>query len=319
MIEILVFFVSSLLFAYIALYFHSRRTIKRRISQLADRKQLALEMEKNEDVSKPAHLKELFQNFAKNIRTTESTRIKIERELESAGVPLKVEEFITIRVGLFAITSMSAILLGIPFLFSVLVGFLGWQIPFFLLKRKKEKRIGRVGEQLPQTLEIMSSAMKSGFSFMQAMQLVANEIPDPIGVEFYRTIKDINYGMPMELAFEQLQTRIPNKDLEIVTTAILIQRSTGGNLSQILETIHETITERVRLKDELHALTAQGRISALVITLLPIGLGILLNLINPEYFTPMLSSPVGWILLGGGFISGLLGWIFINKVVTIEV
>lgn len=318
-IIILIFLISTVAFGFTANFFIKRRAFKKRINQLVDRKTLAYQTEKSIEDRNSIKLMDLIRRFAKNIRTTEQTRHKLEGMLESAGIPLRVEELITIRVLLFGVCTTMGLLLGIPFLFSVLIGFLGWQLPYFFIKRKKDQRINLAGSQLPQALEIMSSAMKSGFSFMQAMQQVAKEISDPIGVEFYRTIKDINFGMPMDIAFENLQNRLPNKDLEIVTTAILIQRSTGGNLSHILETIHETISERVKMKDELKALTAQGRISALIITLLPVGLGLLLNVMNPEYFVPMLQHPVGWVLIIGGIISGVLGWVFINKVVSIEV
>lgn len=317
MITLLVFLLSTTTFALTVTYYHPRRVIRRRINELVNRETLAMEAESAGP--RPSKIKAIIQRFANNIRTTEGTRNKIERILESAGIPIRVEELITIRVLLFAISTVFALLLGIQFIIALLIGFLSWQFPYFYIKRKMDKRISMAGAQLPQALEIMASAMKSGFSFMQAMQLVAKELPDPIGVEFYRTIKDINYGLPMDTAFEHLLKRVPNRDLEIITTAILIQRTTGGNLSKILETIHETISERVRMKDELRALTAQGRMSALVITLLPVGLGILLNVMNPDYFTPMLQHPFGWLLIVGGIISGTLGWFFINKVVTIEV
>lgn len=319
LIPLFIFLLCTLAFAFIMSNLLGNRTLTRRINQLSDRKTLSVQSEQSIEDRKTIKLMDMIRRFAKNIRTTEKTRNKIEGVLESAGIPLKVEEFITIRVILFGVSTVLALFIGIPFMISILIGFLGWQLPFVILKRKKEKRIALAGSQLPQALEIMSSAMKSGFSFMQAMQQVAKEVSDPIGVEFYRTIKDINFGMPMNIAFENLQKRVPNKDLEIVTTAILIQRSTGGNLSQILETIHETITERVKMKDELKALTAQGKMSALIITLLPVGLGLLLSVMNPEYFTPMFQHPVGWILIIGGIISGVLGWIFINKVVSVEV
>lgn len=317
MISILVFLLSTVIFALTFIYYQPKRVIKRRIRQLVNRETLAMESENANP--KDSRIKVMIQRFATNIRTTEGTRNKIERVLESAGIPIRVEEFITIRVLLFAVSTVFALLLGIQFFIALIIGFLGWQFPYFYIKRRKDKRISLAGAQLPQALEIMASAMKSGFSFLQAMQLVAKEIPDPIGVEFYRTIKDINFGMPMDIAFENLLKRMPNRDLEIVTTAILIQRTTGGNLSKILETIHETISDRVRMKDELRALTAQGRMSALVITLLPVGLGFLLNVMSPDYFTPMIQHPFGWVLIIGGIISGTLGWIFINKVITIEV
>lgn len=319
--SILVFFLSTLLFVMsIKLFSSNKQMVKRRVEQLVDRNGIMTESEPNLNKNKkrPA-VHRLIQWGAKNIRTSETNREKIEQALESSDIPLKVEEFITIRVGLFFIFLLIPILLGHHFILAILIGFIGWKLPSYFVKRRKEKRITAGSAQLPQVLEIMSSAMKSGFSFLQAMQQVAKEIPEPIGLEFMRTLKEINYGVQMDTAFQNLLRRLPNKDLEIILTAILIQRTTGGNLSQILETIHETIAERVRMKDELKALTSQGRISALVITLLPVGLGLILSVMNPEYFTPMLEHPIGWALIGGGIISGIIGWIVIQKIVTIEV
>ncbi|MBD8069128.1 type II secretion system F family protein [Bacillus sp. PS06] len=320
MMTVIIFIVATLSFGYIgSLIVKKTKRVERRIEQLMVKKVPDTEITTERNAPKKTHLKDWVKRLAKNVRTTDQKQQKLEHELESAGIPIKVEEFITIRIALFSITLLLSILLGVQYFFALLIGFVSWKLPSIYIKRKKEKRVAASGAQLPQALETMASAMKSGFSFMQAMQHVAKEMPDPIGIEFLRTIKEINLGISMDAAFDQLLKRLPNKDLEMVLTAVLIQRSTGGNLAQILETIHETISDRVRMKDELKALTSQGRISALVITLLPVGLGLLLNLMNPEYFTPMLQHPLGWALLGGGIVSGTIGWILIQKIVTIEV
>jgi tight adherence protein B len=320
---VIIFIASSLAFTLVAqVYVNRKYKIRRRVEELITSREEDVnpnERQKERKHSRKSTMKDLLEKITKNIKTTENKRSKLEMEIESAGVPLKVEELITIRVVLFSIFIAITLILRMNFILIILVAFIGWKLPAFYLKRKKETRITNCAQQLPQSLEIMSSAMKSGYSFMQAMQLVSKEMPDPIGIEFQRTIKEINLGVSMELAFDNLIQRLPNKDLKMVVTAVLIQRSTGGNLAQILETIHETISERVRMKDELRALTSQGRMSALVITLLPVGLGLILNVLNPDYFEPMFSHPLGWILLGIGAFSGVLGWIFIQKVVTIEV
>jgi tight adherence protein B len=321
---IVVFFVSTITFAICGLFFvNKNQRLKKRIERFIPQESRRMEVpaakaEATAD-SQKVTLKYLIENLSKNIKPTENQRNKIETELQSAGIPLKVEEFITIRIVLFGVVILVALLSGIQAFLAILIGLIGWKLPSIYLKRKKEKRISVSSEQLPQALETMANAMKSGFSFLQAMQLVAKESPDPIGIEFQRTLKEMNLGISHETAFENLLQRLPNRDLEIVVTAVLIQRTTGGNLAQILETIHETISERVRMKDELKALTSQGRMSALVITLLPVFLGVFLNLLNHDYFSPMLSHPLGWVLLGGGVLSGILGWIFIHKIVTVEV
>ncbi|OLO38943.1 hypothetical protein BTR23_10375 [Alkalihalophilus pseudofirmus] len=319
---VIIFILSTICFAFTAQYYLKKtQKVKKRMEQFIRRDTRLIESKSETTIktTKSSQFKNFFKVLSKNIKTSEPKRNKLETELESAGIPLKVEEFITIRVVTFGMIFMISLILGLNLFVAIFISMIGWILPTFYVKKKKEARVTAAASLLPQALETMASAMKSGFSFMQAMQVVSKEISDPIGIEFQRTIKEINLGISMETAFENLLQRLPNKDLEIVVTAVIIQRSTGGNLATILETIQETISERVRMKDELKALTSQGRMSALVITLLPVVLGLLLNLMNPEYFTPMFSHPLGWALLAGGVISGLLGWIFIQKVVTIEV
>jgi tight adherence protein B len=314
---IIIFILSTLGFGLLGTYyFNKNQRVKRRIEQFIPNENRIVSKSIT-DRKEP--LKDLIEILSKNVKTSEHKRIKMDNELQSAGIPLKVEEFITIRFVSLVLLLVLALLFKMHFIIAIFLGIIGWKLPTIYLNRKKEARVGESTIQLPQALEIMANSMKSGFSFLQAMQLVSKEMPDPIGIEFQRTIKEINLGISADAAFKNLLQRLPNKDLEIVVTAVLIQRSTGGNLAQILETIHETISERVRMKDELKALTSQGRMSALVITLLPVFLGLILNLLNPDYFRPMLTHPLGWVLLGGGVVSGILGWIFIKKVVTIEV
>ncbi|OIJ11051.1 hypothetical protein BKP37_16710 [Anaerobacillus alkalilacustris] len=318
---IFIFILSTLSFALTTIYYRNKKQkVQKRINRFIPRSsKVSQEKEVEVPSVKPTVFKEFITTIAKNIKASETKQNKWKIELESADIPLKVEEFMTIRIVLFSIMFIALILSGVNVLLSIVIGLISWKLPTIYVKKKKEARVSDAATLLPQTLETMASAMKSGFSFLQAMQLVSREVPAPIGIEFERTIKEINFGIPTETAFANLLKRLPNKDLEIAVTAVVIQRSTGGNLAAILETIHETISERVRMKDELKALTSQGRMSALVITLLPIILGLLLNVMNPEYFSPMFSHPLGWLLLAGGTISGILGWIFIQKVVTIEV
>jgi tight adherence protein B len=268
---------------------------------------------------KESKYKHLIENLATFINTKQSKRMKWEQKLDSAGVLLKPEEFMIIRIIIsLVIGAISNLFISNGYI-GLIIATLCWGLIPNYLKIKLNKRLEKSASQLPPTLETMATAMKSGFSFIQSMQIVAKDIPDPIGPEFNRVIHEINLGISMEEAFDNLLMRLPNKDLEMLISAILIQRTTGGNLSQILDTIKETITERIRMKEELKALTAQGKMSAWVISLLPIIIGLVLNLINSDYFGPMFSHPLGWGLLAGGTFSGIIGWVLIQKIVGIEV
>jgi tight adherence protein B len=240
-------------------------------------------------------------------------------ELQQAGMKIPVEQFFGLRVLASMGTVLIASVLGYGGWFFAPAILAGFWLPVFYVKWKKKKRLNRCMTQLPPTLGTMANALRSGFSFMQTMQLVAKDIPDPLGPEFQRVLEEIGLGLTIEEAFERLLQRMPNRDLEVVITALLIQRSTGGNLAQLLETMQETITGRVRIKEELNALTAQGRISGYIITLLPIILLILINMMNPGYAAPLFSHMLGFIMLGVSAVMITLGWLVIRKIVSIEV
>lgn len=314
--------VFTLLFYKIGSYFYRKNNVvKRRIETFIPRDiRSSVVLEEPENHKKEhVKVKEILLKLTSVIHPKKNKREKLQRVLDTAGMPLKPEEFILIRVAIAGSAGILGLLIKVNIFVIFLLVIVGWVIPGFYVKVKREKRLAKCAAQLPQALDTMSTAMKSGFSFIQAMQIIAKEVPDPLGPEFSRVIHEINLGVSMESAFENMLKRLPNKDLDIVVTALLIQRTTGGNLTQILETIKETITERVRMKEELNALTAQGKMSAWVISLLPVILGLLLNVMNPEYFSPLISHPLGWTLLGFGAISGMLGWFLIQKIIKIEV
>ncbi|MEH7381306.1 type II secretion system F family protein [Bacillus sp. JJ1533] len=316
------FLVFILLFLGIGFsFFREKSVVKRRIETFIpnDIRNTMIVDEPEASKKERLKMKEIFLKLSTVIHPRKNKSERLQQELETAGIPLKPEEFILLRLVIVGFVLVISLLTQLHLFVILLSIIIGWAFPAFYLKYKRGKRLLKCASQLPQTLETMSTAMKSGFSFMQAMQIIAKEVPDPIGPEFLRAIQEINLGVSMETAFEAMLKRLPNKDLDIVVTALLIQRTTGGNLTQILETIKDTITERVRMKEELNALTAQGKMSAWVISLLPVILGLLLNVMNPEYFSPLLSHPLGWTLLGFGAISGIIGWLLIQKIIKIEV
>lgn len=262
--------------------------------------------------------KRLIESLAKRFQGRAFLK-KWERNLEEAGLPLKPEEFFVLRLIMVIPAFMFFLILGFEGAALVIASFSGFMLPTLYLKRKKRLRLERCATQLPQTLSTTATSLKAGFSFMQAMQVIGKEIPDPIGPEFKRTLKEMNYGVPVEEALENLLKRVPNADLEMVITALLVQRTTGGNLADILETMKETIEERVKIKEELKALTSQGKLSAIVITLLPVILAVILNFMNPQFFEPMFSHPLGLAFLFVGGVLITIGWVMIQKIVNVEV
>lgn len=273
--------------------------------------------QKEEEKPKTMYRKILF-TIGKRVEGSSYVR-KWLSKLEVSALPYTPEEFFALRILLGFTLPIILFLLNYNWIFiggSILVGYF---IPVVYLNWKKKKRLNRCSEQLSQALGTMANALRAGFSFMQAMELVAKEMPDPIGPEFSRTLRDIKLGISTDVALKNLVTRLPDKDLDLVVNALIIQRSTGGNLAALLETMQETIFGRFRVKEELKSLTAQGKMSSWVVTLLPLSIALYLNTVNQEYFRPLLEHPVGWIMLGVGTFSCLIGWLLIRKIVHVEV
>jgi tight adherence protein B len=254
------------------------------------------------------------------------------RDIARADLHLKPSEFLMIWGASIVGVPLIMLLLS-PFLpalgnpifllFGVLIGF--W-LPRFWLGRRKGGRLGAFNKQLPDTITLIANALRAGSSFLQAIELVVRESRPPISTEFSRVIREVNLGLPFEQALENMVRRVRSDDLELMATAISIQHQVGGNLAEILDSIAYTIRERVRIKGEIRTLTAQQRLSGYVVAGLPIGLAAFLFVAAPGFMEPMFANPpeiLGLpagviILLFGGFMM-FLGFMFIRKIVDIEV
>ena len=203
---------------------------------------------------------------------------------------------------------------------------LGIYAPRFYLKYRQGKRLNAFKAQLPDTITLLANSLRAGSSFLQGIELVTREARPPISEEFERVVREMQLGMALIPALNNLVRRVDSEDLELMVTAIQIQSQVGGNLATVLDTIAHTIRERIRIHGEIQTLTAMQRYSGYVITLLPVGLGAMLFLISPGYMAGMLEKPpemlglpLGIILFLVGFLSMGLGYVFIRKIVDIKV
>jgi len=259
-----------------------------------------------------------FQEASKIFAAKEFTK-KIEKELMKADVPLRGEEFVMMIILLMLGLGILIILVTQNILFGWFGAVIGFIIPRVMVKRAKTKRVQRFNLQIGDSLIVMANSMRAGFSFLQAMEMVSKEMPSPISDEFTRALREMNLGTPTEEALMNMTERIESDDLDLVITAVLIQRQVGGNLSEVLDGISHTIRERIRIKGEIKTLTAQGRISGMIVGILPIAIGILLSFINPQYIGALFTNPLGWALLAAGAISQTIGIALIKKTVDIKV
>ena len=256
----------------------------------------------------------------------------LSRDLARADLKLKVSEYLAIWAGTtvgvpfvmyilgFVITSLHS---PIVLLLGVILGFIG---PRIWLGRRKSGRLNAFNKQLPDTITLVANALRAGSSFLQAIELVVRESRPPVATEFGRVIREVNLGLPFDVALENMVRRVRSDDFELMATAIAIQHQVGGNLAEILDSIAFTIRERVRIKGEIRTLTAQQRMSGYVVGLLPFGLAGFIYLAAPTFFDPMWDPkvniaglPAGVIILGFGVIMMMIGFTAIQKIVDIEV
>lgn len=244
---------------------------------------------------------------------------RMENELTKADIPLRGEEYMVLVVLSGLICSLFFLMLTLNMAFAFIAGFCALVIPFMLVRITRQKRLAKFNSQIGDALVIMSNSLRAGFSFLQAMDMVRKELPDPISKEFGRTFQEMNLGTPAEEALLNMTQRVKSDDLDLLITAVLIQRQVGGNLAEILDNIAETIRERVRIKGQVKTLTAQGRISGFVIGLLPVALAGVIFVISPGYIMTLFSSKLGLLMVLGAICSEVVGLVFIKKIVNIEV
>ncbi len=255
------------------------------------------------------------------LKFLEGYKKKVQTNLSRAHILLKPEEFETLCLILFVVFILMVVMIGgtDSWPLAIIMGIVGWFLPTFVVKNKIKKRLKLLNEQLGDALTMMSNSLKAGYSFFQTVDMVAEEMTGPIAEEFGILKKEVNLGLNTEKALENMVGRVSSEDLELVVTAVMIQRQVGGNLSEVLDNITATIRDRVKIKGELKTITAQGKISGLVISLLPLILCGLIFLISPKMMSMLFTTAMGQIMIGVALFMETIGIILIRKVVRIEI
>jgi tight adherence protein B len=232
---------------------------------------------------------------------------------------IPASQLLSIAVVLFVLfTGLTLLVFGnLPLaLIAGMVAFAAPRLLAVLLKRRRDKRFG---VQLVDALMNVSNALRSGFSLPQAFELIQREMDNPISQEFRLLNQETRVGVPMETALENLLARMPSDDLDLVVTAVLVSQEVGGSLAEVMDNIARTIRERHQIEGKIKALTAQGRMQAVILCLVPIVLGFAINWLNPKLFEPMVSTWGGWALFGLIGVLEFVGLLVVRKIVTIEV
>jgi tight adherence protein B len=243
---------------------------------------------------------------------------KVEQLLEHAKLPLRPAEFLVYAPLVTLVVAVLAFLLFGPGL-AIVATVVLLASPFIVLKRRSKSRLKKFQEQLPDSLNLLAGSMRAGFSFMQGLEAVAEEASEPIRGELQRAFTESRLGRPIEEALDDAARRMESRDLAWAVMAIRIQREVGGNLAELLDTVAETMAHRERLRREIKSLTAEGRLSAIVLSIFPPAFAAVLYVLQPGYINLLFQATIGVISVIGGTILSVIGWFWLSRIVKIEV
>jgi tight adherence protein B len=243
---------------------------------------------------------------------------KLENDLSMSGILIRPSEFLIFWLVLAIGPSTLLFMLGGNIIFVLMILLLGLLAPPLYVNRKRTKRVELFEQQLIDAISIMSSCLKAGLTFQQALVSISTEMPNPISEEFGRVVKELKLGSSIETSLTRLSDKIGSQNFMMIVSAILIQRQTGGNLSEILTNISGTIKERFKIKNEIKVLTATARTSGLVVGLMPLVIILVFLLFNPDYVTIFFKSNLGIAMIVIAIIMEIIGFLIIRKIVNIK-
>ncbi len=247
---------------------------------------------------------------------------RLSLQLERADLSLRPGEYVATRIlmAMFAFAAPAVVLGGWKGLvLACVTGVIGYNVPKLYMNHKRNGRVARLNAQLPEALTIVANSLKAGFGLLQALDSAADQLAHPIATELRRTIHEMNIGSSAEEALVALSERSGSYDLDIVVTAILVQRTVGGNLGEILDTVAHTMRERIRIRGEIQTLTAQQKLTGFVIGGLPIVLGGLFQVMSPGYIAPLFTTFTGQAMLAAAVLMECVGLLVIQRILKIEV
>ena len=271
----------------------------------------------NRNVDLKTRFREIVHQLAVKLQKVQKNN-PMDAKMQQADWPLMGTEFEIMLLIFGLLLGLVVFLTTFDIMLTILALVVGIVLGLLFLNIYISRRQQAFTNQLGDMLQMVSNAMRAGFSFLQAFELIAREMDAPIGREVQKVVSEINVGATVDTALENMQKRVQSADFELVVTAVLIQRQVGGNLAQILDTIGATIEERVKVKREVKALTAQGRASGYLLSGLPFALGLILYTINPDYLKPLWTETYGRMAIMLALVLQVIGFMVIRKIVDIK-
>ncbi|PYV43998.1 MAG: pilus assembly protein TadB [Acidobacteria bacterium] len=294
---------------------NKRRQIRDRLESISEAGRRApspeLDLIKKELLSDVPVINKILLQFS------HSNRLK--KLINQADIKLQVSTFILISLILFALSAIVSQQLTNIIPVSLLVaGFLS-SIPLLIVLYKRKRRFDKFEELFPEALDLLTRAVKAGHAFNTGIEMIAEEMVDPISKEFRTTYDEQNFGLPLKQALFNLVDRIPLLDLRFFVTAVLMQKETGGNLAEILTNLSDVIRERFKIMGEVRTFSAQGRLTGYILTAVPVAMGLILSMMNWQYMSALFNEKVGHYMLAVAGFCQILGYIIIRKIVKIKV
>lgn len=243
---------------------------------------------------------------------------KLSRQLEQAGSEMRVGAFILLELT----TGIAGMLVGRmmnDFILAVVFFFVGWGGPLFWLRWRRRRRLAKFEGQLPDSIDMLVSAMRAGYSFQAATQFIGEEVPQPLGPEFARFYDEQRLGIEVRSALMAMQERLDSLDLKMFVTAVLIQRETGGNLAEVLSNLADLIRARITMRGHIQTLVAEPKISAQFLALMPVVVFFALRFFNPTFTAPLVEQTVGRLMLVAAGISVIAGYMVMMKIADVDI
>lgn len=244
-------------------------------------------------------------------------------QLDRAGLALKLHEYLALRILLALVAFLVVLVLGggsaFALLLGIAIGAIGFMLPAFYVRARIVRQVQKFNDQLESMLTMLSNSLRAGFGLLQGLDLAAQQAQPPMSTELNRLLRDTRMGASIEEALEKMGERVGSYDLDVVITAIMIQRSVGSNLSEVLDKVAHTIRERARIKGEINTLTAQKRLSGWIVALMPAAFVLLMLALNFDYMSLLFTDPVGRLLLIIAVTLDVIGILMIKRIVTVDI
>tara|TARA_Y100001956_G_scaffold82949_1_gene107171 strand:+ start:1784 stop:2752 length:969 start_codon:yes stop_codon:yes gene_type:complete len=310
---------------FFAVVFISQALILPAAGSKAKHKQLSQRLKESQSNLDEEARSLLQEHYIKSLTPMDRRLVKIElfsslkKTIELSGYDWSLSQTLAVTLILSVCAFLIVLLVGQPFYIGIAASIGIWFILYFWLNKRISDRLAQFEEQLPEALDIMRRMLQAGQPVTQAFNEVGNEMPDPIGTEFKNTFNLLNFGYDMRMAIMQMAERTPTVSMLAFSSAVLLQKETGGNLSENLEKVSRVLRSRFKLQRKIKTLSAESRLSAWILVLSPFLLFLFLTFINPSYVEPLYTDPRGMTLVSGGIISLFIGSIWIRNIINFEV